>query len=396
VSPAGSYPPPAADLEPVGRRSLAVGGLGAALCAVGFLLEAPQFFRSYLIAWVLWLGVALGSFAIQMLHHLSRGAWGLMIRRILEAASRTIPAVAVLFLPLLLGLKHLYPWAQAERVAADELLRHQASYLNVGFLIARAAVYFTVWIVFAFALSKLSRRQDETGSPALERRMQLFSAPGLALYCLTMTFLAIDILMSLNPHWYSAIYGVYVVGGQAVSALAFAIIVALFLSRREPMARAFNVGHFHDYGKLLLAFTMLWAYFGLSQFLIIWSGDLPEEIGFYKDRLSGGWGVVSMALVLFHFALPFVLLLSRDLKRDSKKLAGVAVLLLVMRWVDIYWLVAPAFHPERLAFHWLDIVAPFAVGGIWVWLFVREVMKRPLLPLNDSGLPAALEVHAHG
>jgi hypothetical protein len=331
-----------------------------------------------------------------MLHHLSRGAWGLVIRRVFEAASRTLPLLAVLFVPLLFGLDDLYPWARAETVAADEHLRHQAAYLNVPFFLARLAVFFGIWIAFATVLSRLSKRQDDTADPTLEWRMKVLAAPGLALYCLTMSFAAIDLCMSLDPHWFSAIYGVYVVGGQAVSAMAFAIVAALYLSRRQPMSGALQPRHVHDHGKLLFAFTMLWAYFALSQFLIIWSGNLPEEIGFYSDRQSGGWNVVSLLLVIFHFAVPFVLLLSRDLKRDARKLACVAALLLVMRWVDLYWLIAPTFHANKLSLHWLDIAAPIAVGGLWLWRFTAELQTRSLLPINDPNLPAALEVSSHG
>jgi hypothetical protein len=392
---AAAYAPPAPDLAALGRRALIAGVAAGVACAVGLASDPPRFFRAYLVAWVLWLGVALGSLAIEMLHHLSRGAWGLVIRRILEAASRTLPLLAVLFVPLLFGLDDLYPWARAETVAADEHLQHKAPYLNVPFFLARLAASFVIWTALAAALSRMSRRQDDTADPALERRMQVLSAPGLALYCLTMTFTAIDLLMSLDPNWFSAIYGVYVVGGQAVSAMAFTVVAALYLSRRAPMSDVFQARHFHDHGKLLFAFTMLWAYFALSQFLIIWSGDVPEEIGFYRDRLAGGWNAVSILLVILHFAVPFVLLLSRDLKRDARKLAGVAALLLVMRWVDLHWLVSPAFDPE-FSLHWLDLAAPVAVGGIWLWRFAAELGARSLLPVHDRNLPAALEAHAHG
>jgi hypothetical protein len=350
------------------------------------------------VAWVLWTGVALGSFAIEMLHHTSRGAWGLMIRRILEAASRTLPALFLLGIPLLFGLKHLYHWAHPEEVAADELLRHKAPYLNVPFFTGRFVFYFVAWSAFAFTLSRLSKEQDETGSPALERRMQLIAAGGLTVYVLTVTFFAVDFLMSLTPHWFSAIYGIYVLGGQVLSGLAFTILVALFLSERPPMDRAFQHIHFQDYGKLLLAFTMLWSYFGISQLIIIWSGDLPEEIPFYRDRLSGPWSAVSTALLLFHFAVPFALLLSRNLKRDIRRLARVAALLLVMRWVDLWWLVAPAFHPSGIPLHWLDLATVAALGGIWVWLFTGQLKARPLIPVHDPHLTAALEAeaHAHG
>jgi hypothetical protein len=383
------YTPP--DLGIVRKRALFVALGGAALCALGAALDPTQFLRSYLIAFVLWLSVALGCFALVMLQHVATGGWGVVLRRTLEAASRTIPRFALLFAPIVIGLPRLYPWARPEVVREDHLIAHKAAYLNAPFFIGRAVFYFVVWAGFAFMLSRLSLAQDRSGDARLSRKMRLVSAGGLVFYCLTTTFAAIDWLMSLSPHWYSSIFGVYVVGGQAVAAMSFAILAALYLARQSSMAGALKPRHFHDFGKLLLAFVMLWSYFALSQFLVIWAGNLPEDIPFFTDRLRGGWNAVSLGLVLFHFALPFMLLLSRDLKRSAPKLAAVAGLLLVMRWVDIYWLVAPAFHPGRLSFHWLDIVAPVAVGGAFVHFFAGELATRPLLPVREPLLKEALE-----
>jgi hypothetical protein len=388
-------PPPTADLAALGRRSLLVGALFALVSLAGLASDPAQFFRSYLVAFADVLGVALGSLAILMLHHMSGGAWGLVIRRILEASSRTIPLVALFAVPLFLGLRHLYPWADPSRVAGDEILRHRAVYMNPTGVAIRLAVSLLLWTLFAQALSRMSKKQDEAPDPGLERKMQLVAAPGLAVYCLLVTVVAIDLLMSLDPHWFSAIYGVYVVGGQALSGLAFTLVVCLFLARKGPMEDILQPRHVHDLGKLLLAFTMLWAYFALSQFLIIWSGNLPEEIGFFRDRLTGGWGVVSLALALFHFAVPFVFLLSRNFKRDIGKLVWIAGLLLFMRWVDLFWLVSPAFHPGKLSLHWLDLTTAVALFGIWLWAFARQIAGRSLLPVNDSALAVALEVHAH-
>jgi hypothetical protein len=388
-------PPPVEVLATLGRRGLVVGALGAAASAVGLILSPGQFYQSYLVAFADVLGVALGSLAILMLHHMSGGAWGLVIRRILEASSRTIPLVALFAVPLFFGLGKLYPWADPSRVAADEILRHRAGYMNPTGVAVRLAICLLLWALFARALSRLSARQDESPAPGLERTMQLVAAPGLALYCLLVTVVSIDLLMSLDAHWYSAIYGVYVVGGQALSGLAFTLVVCLFLARKGPMQAVLQRRHVHDLGKLLLAFTMLWAYFALSQFLIIWSGNLPEEIGFFHDRLSGGWGAVSFVLALFHFAVPFVFLLSRNFKRDLGKLVFIAGLLLVMRWVDLYWLVSPAFHPGKLSPHWLDLTTPIALFGLWLWAFARQLAVRSLVPMNDPGLAVALEVHAH-
>src|SRR5664279_3039207 len=351
-------PPPTADLAALGRRSLLVGALFALVSLAGLASDPAQFFRSYLVAFADVLGVALGSLAILMLHHMSGGACGLVIRRILEASSRTIPLVALFAVPLFLGLRHLYPWADPGRVAGDEILRHRANYMNATGVAIRLAVCLLLWTVFAQALSRMSKRQDDAPEPGLERKMRLVAAPGLALYCLLVSVVSVDLLMSLDLHWFSAIYGIYVVGGQAISGLAFTLVVCLFLARNGPMQEVLQPRHVHDLGKLLLAFTMLWAYFALSQFLIIWSGNLPEEIGFFHDRLTGGWGVVSVALALFHFAVPFVFLLSRNFKRAIGKLVWIAALLLFMRWVDLYWLVAPTFHPGKLSLHWLDLTTP--------------------------------------
>jgi len=393
---ASDWAPPVADLAPMGRKALFVGAFFSLVSLVGLFTSPAQFFRSYLPAFCLVLGVTLGSLAISMLHHMSRGAWGLVIRRILEASSRTLPLVALFAVPLLFGLKHVYPWADAARVASDEILHHRAAYMNPAGVVVRLAVCLAIWTFFALGLSRLSKRQDDGPEAGLERRMQLLAAPGLALYCLLITIVGIDLLMSTDAHWFSAIYGIYVVGGQAIAGMSFTLLVALFLAGRAPFREAVQDRHVHDWGKLLFAFTMLWAYFAVSQLVIVWSGDLPEEITFYKARVTGGWLAVSLALALFQFTVPFVFLLSANLKKNLRKLSAVALLLLVMRWVDLFWLVAPVWHPEGFALHWLDLTLPAALLGFWLAAFARELGTRPLLPVNDPNLPVALERHAHG
>jgi hypothetical protein len=377
------------------RNGLAAAAVGIVGCAAGLFVDRPVFFRAYLIAWLFVVGLTLGSAAIAMLHHLSRGGWGLMVRRQLEAAARTLPLVFLLALPLAFGMRDLYPWARPELVAADPILQAKTWWLSVPFFWARLVVYFALWGGVAFVLDRLSRRQDETGDPLLARKMQLIAAPGLALYCVLATLASVDWLMSLQPHWFSTIYGIYFIGGQGLAALAFTIVVALFLARREPMERVLSPHHFHDYGKLMLAFVMLWAYFSFSQFLIIWAGNLPEEIVWYVRRIHGGWGWIALALVAFHFALPFALLLSRDLKRSARRLGAVALLMLAMRWIDLYWQVEPAFHDGTFYFHWLHPAALLAVGGLWLAAFVHELKKRPLLPVNDPYLPEAIAHEGH-
>lgn len=390
---AAAYAAPT-DVDRLQRLALIAGGLGAVVCVLGLLLSRPYFFRAWLVGWVFWVGVSVGCLAISLLHHLSRGAWGLVIRRVLEAASRTLPLLLVLALPLLFGLQDLYEWARPEAVQADHLLQVKAPYLNVGFFIVRLLIYFVIWGGVAFLISGLSRRQDRETDPAgITRRMQVIAAPALAAYCLAVTFAAVDWLMSLQPHWFSTIYGVYLMGSQGLAALAFLITFALWLSRREPMAKVLQPRHFHDWGKLFFAFVMLWAYFSFSQFLIIWAGNLPEEISFYLPRMRGFWGGVFLIIALFHFLLPFLLLLSRDLKRNARRLVVVAVFMLVMRWVELVWQVEPAFHDHNLGMLWLYLAAPVAVGGLWLYYFLWELKKRPLLPINDPYLPEAIAHH---
>ncbi|HJY86183.1 MAG TPA: hypothetical protein VKE24_05030 [Candidatus Acidoferrales bacterium] len=371
-------------------RALWIGIVALGLSALAGLRSPAEFMHSYLLAFLFWTGLALGCLAIAMLHRLTGGNWGMIIRRVLESGSRTLPLMALLFVPIYFGRHWIYGWTHPL-----ELPRQQLAYLNVRFFLARAALYFLIWVGMAHWLSKWSREQDRTGDPQLLRRMQLLSGPGLVVYALTTTFAAVDWMMSLEPRWYSTIFGLLVVGGQLLSALAFAIVMIALLSTYGPLGRVLEPWHVHDLGKLLLAFVMVWAYLAFSQLLIIWSGNLPEEIPWYLNRLEGGWRWVGVALILFHFALPFSLLLSRDLKRRAPALALVAILVLVMRVVDLFWLTAPEFSPGQFRIDWMDIAVPIGVGGIWLAFFARELKTRPLLPVRDPELAAALE-EEHG
>jgi hypothetical protein len=380
-----TYPPPTADLDRLGRASLIAGGAAAIVTAALAVANPAQFVRSYLVAYLWVLGIPLGCFGLMTLHHLSSGAWGLMIRRIFEAATRTLPGLALAFVPIVLGMRTLYPWARHE----EELAGFSAKYLTPSGFVIRAAVGFALWSIFAFVLSRMSLRQDQTGDKTLRRRMQKVSAGAVCVYVVVMTICAVDWLMSLNPGWASTIYGFYVIVGQVVSALAFIILVALFLASRPPLEGRFRAENFHDYGKLLLAFIMIWAYFSVSQFIIIWSGNLPEETSWYMGRMIGGWRLCSIVLILVHFILPFVLLLSRNLKRDKTRLARVAAMVLVARWLDTFWLAAPAFS-DHVVVHPLDVTTPIALFGLWFFVFTRELKTRSLLPSREPTLKEAL------
>ena len=378
------------ELAGLQRRLLTAGAAGAAVSSIGLFLSPTQFLQSYLMAYLFVLGITLGCLALGMVHQLSGGAWGVVIRRPIGAATRTLPVLTLLFLPIALGLHQLYVWTDAGLVARDEVLRHKHLYLNVPFFLIRAAFYFAVWNALTYFLNAWSLEQDETGDQRLSRRMQRLSAGGLLAYGMTITFASFDWLMSLEPHWFSTIYGVLVMGGQGLSGMAFLIVVLVWLSRRKPLDAIIVPPHFHDLGNLMLAFVMLWAYFSFSQYLIIWSGNLPEEIGWYLHRLQTGWRFVGLTLVLFHFAVPFSLLLSRSVKREADTIVKVAIGILIVRLVDLFWLIAPEFHPHGLSVSWLDVLLPASLFAIWLGCFVWQLRGRAILPIHDPEFDEAV------
>jgi hypothetical protein len=378
------------ELKGLQQRLLVAGAVGAVLSALGALLNSTQFLQSYLMAYVFWLGVTLGCFALGMIHQLSGGAWGVLIRRPIGAASRVLPVMTALFLPIAFGMSRMYPWMNADLVAHDEALQHKHLYLNAPFFLARAAIYFIVWNTLSYVLNAWSLEQDRTGDPRVGRRMQLLSGGGLVAYGVTITFASFDWLMSLEPHWFSTIYGVIIIGGEGLSALAFLTIALVWLSRRPPLDRIVVPAHFHDLGNLMLAFVMLWAYFSFSQYLIIWSGNLPVEIAWYLHRMQTGWRPVAIALMLFHFAAPFVVLLSRTVKRQPELLVKVAAAVLVVRVIDMWWLIGPEFHTDGIAISWMDAVLPLTIGALWLATFVYQLRGRALLPVHDPQFDEAL------
>lgn len=385
------------------QRALIVGIVFAVLLAVGIFLPPnmgggiEQFFRSYLLAFVFWVGIALGCLALLMLQHLTGGAWGMVIRRVLESGTRTLPLMLILFIPLVFGLNHIYEWIHPEHIgepAIRKIVEAKRKYLNVPFFLIRTAIYFAIWAALTFLLNKWSGEQDRTANRRLSRNLQMLSGPGLVLFVLTVTFASVDWVMSLEPEWFSTIFGLIFVINWTLTAFSFVIAVMVLLAGRKPMEGVVAPAHFHDLGKLLLAFIMIWAYFNFSQYLIIWSGNISEETVWYLHRTRGGWGWIAIILVIFHFALPFMLLLSRDLKRNARRLAMIAVVVFLMRFVDLFWIITPTFRREHLGLSFMDIVAPIALGGLWVAFFAWQLKKRPLLPINDPYLEQALE-HAN-
>jgi hypothetical protein len=382
-------------VKTIQQRSLLIGLIFSVFAGLGAWLRPDEFFRAYLLAFMAWLGVTLGSMAILMLRHLTKGAWGMVIRRILGAAMRCVPLMVALFIPLLFGIRRLYIWARPLEGIADKHLREHLqditrTYLTVNGFIVRAAIYFAVWWALSFLLTKWSVEQDRPPVRDNSARFKALSGPGLILYGFTITFAAIDWIMSIDPSWISTIYGLSFLIGQVLSALCFAVVVERILFRYKPMSELLKPEQVHDHGKFMLAFIMVWAYFAFSQWLIIWAGNLPEEITWYMRRLHGGWGYVGLFLVLFHFAVPFVFLISRPFKRDITRLVWLAGWLLLMRYVDLFWIIEPSFS-QTFNVTWLDVVVPIAMGGLWLAYFFRNLSAMPLVPAYDVFAVEVLE-----
>lgn len=375
--------------------ALAAGGLG--LGVVWGLFSGRQFFQSYLFAYVFWLGVSLGSLAALALYYMTGGKWGGLIRRPAEACARTLPMFAGLFLPFLLGLDDIYPWVGAHAEAGSHLAS-KARYLNVGAFWQRAALYFLVWLAIAWVLVKLGGRHERTGEDSQLRRLQRLSAICLALFTVAVSFAAIDWIMSLDPLWASSLFGAIIGVGFVLSGLAFTVLFVALTSAEAPVRARLSPVVSNDLGNLLFAFVMVWAYLSFSQFMLVWSANLAEEAPFYVRRLRSGWKLIATALLVFHFAFPFLLLLSRGLKRRITALAVVAVWILFMRMVDLFWLIAPSFEGRPRWTHLLDVILAVGLGGLWLGVFLSVFEKNPYPPERGPGLapPGPEGAPAHG
>src|SRR5712692_7414781 len=383
------YTPPA-ELNRVRTVALVVGVALSALLVLGALIDRAQFFHAYLVGFIFWTGITVGSLALLMLQHLTGGAWGVVIRRVLEASTRTLPLILLLFIPAVVGLKQIYPWMNPAEMNTEVLRLKAAHYLNPSFFVGRAVVYFALWSLLALLLNWLSLKQDRTADPKCGKQMRMLGGPGLGVFVITVTFAAIDWVMSLDPSWSSTIFGLIFVASWTMSALAFTILATAWLSQRAPMNAVMRPSHFQDLGNLTLTLVMLWTYFAFSQYLIIWSGNLPEETTWYVARRHGGWGAIALAIAILQFAFPFMILLSRAAKSSGRKLAMLAVLILLMRALDVIWLIEPTFNRERFHLSWMDVVAPLAIGGLWLAAFSWQLRQRALMPINDPQLEQAL------
>jgi hypothetical protein len=384
--PAGATEPP----RQWGRKLPAVGfGLGAVAlgASVPFAGGGPRFYGSYLVAWLFAVSIALGGLFFVLLHHGARAGWSTVVRRLAEHLAATMPLLAVLAVPLALELEELYPWARPE-AAQDELLAAKSAWLDPGFFLARAAAVLGIWSLLAWWFRRRSLAQDASGDPGISRRLKALAAPGLIVFGLTLTVAAFDWIMSLDPHWYSTIFGVYFFAGSVVA--VFSTLILLALAARSAVGEVVTAEHFHDLGKLLFAFVVFWAYIAFSQFMLIWYGNIPEETLWYAHRTGPGWEGVTVALAAGHFVLPFFFLLSRAVKRRAATLVAGAVWMLAMHYLDLYWLVMPNLDPHGVHPHALDLTTLVAVVGFGAGAFGLLARRRALVPVRDPRLAESL------
>jgi len=382
-------------LDRIQRNALVIGVIAFAATFVGLFLNAQHFWQSYLYGYIAISALAIGSLGIFLLHNVVGGNWGVAIRRFIESGLQTLPMFAILVIPILFATGSLYKWTDATYRAEHFAVGHKAVYMNVPFFAGRTVFYFIVWIVMGSLILKMANEHDRTGDPALFKKIKGRSAPALLVFVLTTTYAFIDWIMSLEPDWYSTIYGWLFTVGEVLLTFAFMIALLVLFSKHEPFTSFLKTAHFHDLGNLMLAFTMLWAYMGLAQFLIIWAENLPDEIPWYIRRFTGGWGYLGWFISIFHFCVPFFLLLMRFVKKNPQRLRALAIWIICVRMLDIFWYVAPAFRQREFAVYWTDVTALLGIGGIWLAYFIWNLKKRPMLVPNDPRNTYSVARSAH-
>jgi hypothetical protein len=370
--------------------SLIIGIIGLALSAIGYFINQETFFRAYLPSFLFWFSIVAGSLAVLMLQYVTGGEWGLMIRRPLGAAARTMLWMVLFFIPIILGMKYLYPWSNTQWAMADENVSKKLDWLNWKRFLAFAALYFALWNLWAWRIRALSLSFYEDRSPYTELKRRKWAASGLLMIVLTLTFASIDWMMSTEPKWSSTMYGITFVVGCALSALAFVTFFLTRLVNTEAMGSLLKPTHLRDLGNLMLAFVMFYAYTTFSEFLLIWYANMHEEIPHFLVRTSGLWGAVAFSVAMFHFFLPFGLLLMRPIKDRPKTIAIVAVIIIVMRYVAIYWLVAPSWYGEQFTWSWMNLTSLLGIGGVWIWAFIGQLRGQTIIPIHETWVEEAI------
>jgi len=374
------------------RLSAGLGLLGlAATAMLAFFGGGDRFFPSWLLSFVFFLSLSLGALFFVLIQHVTGSGWSVVVRRLAESIAANLPWLFFFALPLLFGMDKLYHWADAEHVAHDALLQWKHPYLNLPFFYVRLVVYFAVWTLISRSYLKASTGQDETGDPGTSRRMKRWSAPSLVLYAFTLTFASFDFLMSLDAHWFSTMFGVYYFSGSVVGFLAFLPLLSRLLQSRGFLRRSITIEHYHDMGKLIFAFLVFWAYIAFSQYMLVWYSNIPEETTWFLRRQTGQWESWSWLLLVGHFFVPFLALLSATPKRHGRYLMPVGLWILLMHWVDLYYIVMPEFtEVGHLGFHLLDLTTFVGIGGIWMALLLRTLSRGSLIPLKDPRLAESL------
>ena len=370
--------------------AIVIGVLGTIAAAIGFFTDAREFFHAWLPAFVFWFLIASGALGVLMLQYVTGGEWGVLIRRPLGAAARTIPLFILFGLPIVFGLRHIYIWADPAIVHGDHLLEQKALWLNPGGWIIRSLIYIVLLSLWAWRVRILSLKFYEDRSPFTELKRRKWSAFGLVIFVMVLTLSGVDWVMSLEPKWYSSMFGISFTVGAGLSAFAFVTFFLTLLSENDAMKGILKPMHFRDLGNLMLAFTMLWAYTNFSQFLLIWYGNIKEETPYYLKRMHGGWGVMAAILIVFHFFLPFTMLLMRNIKDRPRTIAIVTVIILVMRFIDIYWLTAPAHHAQHFYFSWITLAALFGIGGLWMAAFIWQLKGQTIIPIHETWVDEAI------
>lgn len=380
----------------IGKVSLIIGVIFMALSAYGFFQDKTHFLLNYLTAFVFWLSIALGGLFFIMIHHLTGAQWSTVLRRISENIAATMPLLVILFIPILFGVHNLYEWSHPKLVDPnssqfDKIIYGKSGYLNISFFYIRSVIYLSVWTWLALSLRKKSLVQDSGHKDNHTKSFKKISAPGIILFSITITFASFDWMMSLDPHWFSTIFGVYIFSGSFLAFLCFLVIMLTSNRTKNSLSNIFTVEHYHDIGKLMIAFVIFWAYMAFSQYFLIWYANLPEENYWFLYRWENSWKFISLIIIFGHFVLPFIALITRAAKRSVMFLSIVAIWILVMHFIDLYWLVLPTHYRDGIHFNIYDVAPLIGIGGLFIWYFWKLHSSRPVIPVGDPTIKNSIE-----